>query len=225
MKRVGVVCEGANDFPAIAVLVRDLFHDRYGEEAQCFPLQPAADASSRSGDGGWTKVIAWCEANSGSGLNTYLRAPLFEGEEVYDIIVLHLDGDIAEEYAVKNGMIIGDVITVEARVGFLSGELIRIAVGVSDHLNKLKAAIPTQKTESWMLAAISSQIHDWEAVESKSILLAETGFFQGKRKSEHYREMSDLMSGKGDLVRERCRSFELFCDQFLPLAPPTSAPS
>lgn len=213
--RIGIVCEGVHDFPVIDRLVKEIAAKNELGDVTCHPLQPSPDASSRSGDGGWAKVVAWCKANAGNGLDTYFRAPLFDGEDVFDVIIVHLDGDIAEACADKFGHELESDINVDRRVSFLSS-LLRDALKPSrDFEPKIRTAIPTQMTESWVLAAISPNEHEWESVEAKSILLRETAFPVGRPgKAAHYRRLADQMVGLSGLVRERCKSYGLFEDQF-----------
>lgn len=213
--RVGIVCEGVHDFPALSTLIADLAAQAGRGDVSCSPLQPRGDASSKSGDGGWAKVAAWCLANSGAGLDSYLRAPLFAGEEVYDAIVIHLDGDIASECATKYNKGLPNKPSVVEIVKLLS-ELIHDWVKAnSDSKEKIKIAIPVQKTESWILAALSRNNHAWEEIESKSVLLSETGFVEGRGgKAKHYRRLAAGMTGSSKLIEQRSESFKMFAVQF-----------
>lgn len=209
--RVGIVCEGVHDYPALKVLAEEIARDRGVGEISCHPLQPAPDASSKSGDGGWAKVVAWCKANSGRGLDTYLRAPLFEGEEVYDLILVHLDGDIAHTCANKFDRTLIETLSVEERVAFLADLLKEFCEAPQDLEGRIKTAIPTMKTESWMLAGLSLGNHDWENVESKALLLSESGFVDGRPgKAAHYIGLAEQLRTKLAQIRERCLSFRMF---------------
>jgi hypothetical protein len=213
--RVGIVCEGIHDFPMLSSLISELASEAGITDIECDPLQPTPDASSKkSGDGGWPKVVSWCQANSGRALDTYLRAPLFDGEAVYDFIVVHLDGDIAQVCAERFGEPIGIDPQVDERVQALTNLISTWLAPPAEHLQKIKPAVPTQKTESWILAGLSANTHDWESVESKSILLDETGFLDGRPgKADHYRYLAGQLKGRAGTIRARCRSFELFAAQ------------
>jgi hypothetical protein len=215
--RIGIVCEGVHDYPALKVLAEELAQGKGLGPVVCFPLQPAPDASSRSGDGGWAKVVAWCKVNSGRGLDTYLRAPLFEGEEVYDLILVHLDGDIAAECAAKFGRTIDVNPSVEERVVFLSELLLEFCDAPSEFRERIRTAIPTMKTESWMLAGLSLGEHDWENVEAKSLLLAESGFAEGRPgKAAHYQGLAERLRVRLGEIRARCLSFRMFEESVFP---------
>lgn len=212
--KVGIVCEGIHDFPALSVLLTELAQAKGIAEISCVALQPQADASSRSGDGGWTKVAGWCLEKSGSGLDTYLNAPLFEGEDKFDAIVIHLDGDIAGACALKYNFTLPDPLSVDERVATMSGWIAGWLKPSHEHQPKIRSAIPTQMTESWMLAGLSVKTHDWENVAAKELFLEETGF-SGSRKAAHYQAMSVKLAGTTSRIAGRCRSFELFAAEVI----------
>ncbi|WP_132095094.1 hypothetical protein [Caulobacter sp. BK020] len=130
------------------------------------------------------------------------------------MIVVHLDGDIAVECADQFGGALPVPPSVEDRVAFLSSKLKNWVDPDSNYEKQIKFAVPTQKTESWMLAGISDNAHNWEEIESKSVLLLETGFVQGPGRAQHYRDVAVKLLGMSEKIAARCRSFQLFRDQF-----------
>lgn len=211
--KVGVVCEGIHDFPALDVLVRELANAAGIADVTCSRLQPNGDATSNAGDGGWTKVAAWCEDHTGRTLDTFLGAPLFEGDEVFDILVIHLDGDIAEKCAEKYAVTLPHPITVASRIRLLADLIDQWLAPKPEYAAKIKVAIPTLMTETWMLAGVSTQNHAWESIAAKELFLAETGYVEGSPKADHYIAKALQLAGKTAQIRQRCSSFDAFAQQ------------
>lgn len=96
---VGVVSEGKTDFEIIKWSVgRALELD--GVDATFTPIQPVLDRTSGSySEGGWRKVYQWCLRNPATSRARFFGGGLFAGDEDdYDVIIVHLDGDIHQSF-------------------------------------------------------------------------------------------------------------------------------
>lgn len=210
--RVGIVCEGLHDLPVLRELIGQIAAENGEHDVLCVGLQPKPDATSTVSEGGWSRVIAWCKAHTGDGINTYLRTPLFEGENVFDIIVVHLDGDAVIDCAAHTSIVPpGMPCDSETRVKVVSEMIMEWLAPPAAQEAKIKKAVPTMQTESWLLAAVSANVHDWERVAAKPLFKAEF-LPKGTKKAEAYARLSVEAAKKLADIRTKCRSFELFSE-------------
>lgn len=168
MVRVGVVCEGSHDYIFIKEVTEQLLSDRGFSEVIVTPLQPTIDATSRQIDGGgWSAVIEWCKTQGGDAWIKYFRPTLFATSEIYDAVIVHLDGDVLEISNMFTPGEIAAVRNVPERVSAIKGLIERtLALGVEFSSN-LITAIPVRQTEAWLLAALRPTARDHEARDYK----------------------------------------------------------
>ena len=171
---VGIVAEGSTD---IAVLGEYLsaWVTRHGASirVEVRPVQPAIDATSGEfGSGGWTLVKTWCEEHSPGLRALDLFAPVFDGEQPLDFLIVQLDGDVIDEYtafypditvpdkadAHERGIIIEQVLE-----RWLWGSSEQRAVDPIGTRHCLVASI--RALEAWLVAGLDPSISDPEEIE------------------------------------------------------------
>ena len=153
---VGVVCEGLNDFLALREIV-SVFATRAGKTLNRFdPIQPKVDATSRQvNGGGWRRVQAWLKENSGESVKDILAPRLFSASPNYDILIIHLDGDV---YYLDDKISAADRARCFGRpkeISKLIEHRIHMILDPPDDLDdQILYAVPVMHMESWLLAAV-----------------------------------------------------------------------
>jgi hypothetical protein len=141
-----------------------------------------------------------------------LGGPLFEGQNVFDLILIHLDGDTIEECAKHSSVSVPKgKYSAEQRVGALNSMISEWLAPAPRWEAKLKRAIPTLRSESWLLAALADDEHDWERVSAKDLVSKR---FRDKRlaKGAAYSKMAVQAAENVERLRRRCVSFLIFSD-------------
>lgn len=171
MVNVGLVVEGPHDVIMLSPIIAYEFKKRRNEEVNFIPIQPTQDASGAYGHGGWTKVMAWCLANSGANLQSQFE-PLFAGDPRLDLIVIHLDGDALD---LVRGCVPSPLPPSNASV---PDRMVGLEAAVASWLQpseesrkRLLMAFPTMQTECWILAA-EGHVQTSEHVNAKDIFRA-----------------------------------------------------
>ncbi|WP_185982634.1 hypothetical protein [Aureimonas mangrovi] len=147
------------------------FKERWSEDVNFIPIQPVQDASGAYGNGGWTRVMAWCLANSGANLQS-LFEPLFAGDPRLDVILIHLDGDALD--LVRNSVqcsLPPSNATVPDRMAGLETAVTSWLQPDQDLRKRLILAFPTMQTECWILAA-EGHAQTSEAINAKVVFRA-----------------------------------------------------
>jgi hypothetical protein len=103
MMKIGVVCEGPTDYPAIAHFFTHALQDR-GIAAEFCSLYPELDQTRPAG--GWSNVLLWLQNNPPSSrIQRYFGGGLFAGAlaaDRLDAIIIHLDVDVLPEMSFIN---------------------------------------------------------------------------------------------------------------------------
>jgi hypothetical protein len=90
--RIALVAEGPTDAVVIEAALRSMLGGRSFVFKQIFPEDSVA---FRSMGGGWVGVYRWCHAAATRGAGSLSGDQLIFGAGNYDMLLLHLDGDVA----------------------------------------------------------------------------------------------------------------------------------
>jgi hypothetical protein len=210
--RIGVVCEGSHDFIVIRELLARLFADGGIANVLVDPLQPAIDATSKQVDGGgWAAVTGWCKRNCGEAWRVFFDEPLFANSPRYDLIVVHLDGDVLEvsnKFSPAQRRAVGG--STVRRVGVVSDwitGLLSLPLGCKQ---TLVTAVPTLHMESWLLAGLVPDATNVEARACKGrVKQLLRRRFQGNPASQVSQAAALTCQSLG-VVRAACASFRQF---------------
>lgn len=148
---IGLVTEGPRDFELISELIEKIIPGDH----RYLPLQPNISATEGFGShgAGWKGVISWCNSfNNGAGIFAYMDDPLTK----VDILIIHVDADIARESEVNCAKPCPDA---QATVHELEN-MLKNALNISDLLNRILFCIPSDNTEAWILSAFSPAHHN-----------------------------------------------------------------
>lgn len=156
MATIGVVCEGSHDFCFIEEVVDQLLIDRGFTNNTFSALQPRLDATSMQIDGGgYEAVYQWLLSNRQAGLRKFLSGSLFASSTVYDAIVVHLDGDVADlSSSFKLSAFWQSSLTVPERISSVRSWALSAAAAEPAYATSIIAAIPTLQMEAWIIAAL-----------------------------------------------------------------------
>jgi hypothetical protein len=169
--RIGVVCEGSHDFNVLSEFISLIIRE-FGEtidDLTC--LQPEVSATFQITSGGWTQVRAWCQSDNGQGYRKALDQPLFSTSKPFDLIVVHLDGDVVHHC--NSQPLVGlDITTmsVEQIIGSLKSAIVDTWMNIEPHhRNRIVTCIPVRHLEAWLSAGIGPHVADHEGVDMKDL--------------------------------------------------------
>lgn len=210
---VGVVCEGSHDFLVIGAFLRRLFEEHGQELGRVDCLQPELSASfDQVGGGGWGRVKAWCEDNGGQGYRIYIDKPLFSSSSSYDLLVVHLDGDVIDicNQPPLDGLSSTGLTPAEI-VSHLESTMLDSWMDiVPDHRRKVIACIPVHHLEAWLTAALDSAANDVESTPIKDAFRqAFSQKYPGRNRDLYGRAANDAAL-KLQAIRNLCQSFVAF---------------
>lgn len=169
--RIGVICEGKTDIPAIRHFIGTSLAGR-GISATFEQIFP--DPDQTRADAGWANVITWLERNPPeSRIKRYFGQGLFSGglsEEPFDAILIQIDADvighesfrnfISKKYGIKDiPQDSPDCINV-VRTAIEAASLFSQMCNADQ--NRHVIAISTQSTETWCAAAFYGQPRQYE---------------------------------------------------------------
>lgn len=178
--RVGVVCEGRTDFPAIVQFVGSYLINQ-GIEVEFRPLYPEMDRTRP--DGGWANVLLWLAKNGPDlRIQKYFGGGLFGGDlavEPLQAILVHLDSDVVDDESFNN--------YVERNLGYrcnssddpiIRGKEISRVLDValrSDDLAELDLLkhvkfVAVESTETWCVAAFNNEKENWEMLRGQDLV-------------------------------------------------------
>lgn len=208
--RIGVICEGSNDFVVLQELAQKIAERSDVKIVVFDAIQPLIDATSQISGGGWGRVKGWCVQNSGGGLRRYLDQPLFATSPQYDLLLVHIDGDVSDileeppfdGYCTANNDVISTVATVKSTIKY---DWLNIAADIDD---KVVVAVPVLHTDGWIAAS-----HNETGCESspmkervqQNVLTLYTG-----RKRDKYRDAAQKCAMDIDRLLVDCISFNAF---------------
>lgn len=168
MVRVGIVCEGSHDYLFLKEVTEQILSDRGADKIIICALQPTIDATSRQLDGGgWAAVIEWCKQHGGDAWTKFFRPTLFQTSDIYDAIIVHLDGDVLEVsnlFTISQISVIGNI---QGRIKAIQALIQSTLSPAHEFSSNLITAIPVRQTEAWLLATLRPAAGDHEAKDYK----------------------------------------------------------
>jgi hypothetical protein len=218
--RIGVVCEGSHDFAVLNTFVSRISRNIKVTIDAFDALQPEVSATfAQIGTGGWGAVKGWCETGNGTFYRTFLDAPLFANSRTYDLLLIHVDGDVFDLCEV--GPLAGK--TTEGRecqdvVSQLEEAVLRSWLSIrKQDVQKLVVCVPVRHLEAWLLAGLTEGADDLESGDTKELFRATVGpRYPGKALQLYQRAANDA-GAKLNQIRTRCISFAAFEAKFMAL--------
>jgi hypothetical protein len=172
--RIGVVCEGSHDFNVLRHFI-DVIVREAGETVDSIDcLQPLVSATFQESGGGWTQVKSWCERQGGQWYRSYLDQPLFATSKNYDILVVHLDGDVVTHCSTPpiNDNLIDDT-AVEDAIDLLKSAILHHWLQPEpEHLEKIIVCAPVRHIEAWLSVIVGPQVDSPEDIDMKDLFRA-----------------------------------------------------
>jgi hypothetical protein len=213
--RIGVVCEGPTDYPAIAQFFRHALLEQ-NIRAEFLSLFPDIDRTQSNG--GWANVLLWLQNNPPiSRIQKYFKGGLFAGDlasQQLDAIIIHLDADILPNDSfisfVKRKY---DINIIDANSPADRGsqimKVIEIAAGF-DSMTKADCArhVPApavESTETWCIAAFTLPPTEFEMLRGGQL----THLFMAALERSEGREPQEIYENIDKNPQRRQR----FCEQ------------
>jgi hypothetical protein len=178
--RVGVVCEGPSDFPAVACFFGHAL-ETHGVTSEFVPLFPEMDKTRP--EGGWANVLLWLGRNPPeTRIQRYFGGGLFAGAlstEPLDAILIQLDGDALHDASFQNFVRLKhsyEVATTNSpRDKAIQIERIIALAGDFEAMTQADVArhIPApaiEATETWCVAAFSSAHQNYEILDGQDLI-------------------------------------------------------
>lgn len=193
--RVGIVCEGATDFPVLEKVLEALLPNEW----EITLLKPEQDQLGRFEGFGWNKVRQWC-TSMGRSLPILQRASL-----LHDLVIIQIDADIRSQ--------------VQAKSNLEFCETIKSWLGSGVDLSGVIIVIPTQAIETWLLAAhrasnpkIEGERHPANALVREGLLqMSDVG--QPIKDVDRYRTLALALPGKLTSLRAVLPELQRFCEK------------
>lgn len=174
--RIGVVCEGPTDEPAITNFLRASLKGQ-GIESVFVPIQPESDRTKPS-DGGWHAVLNWLRKNPPkSRIKNYLSGGLFDdglSAKRCNVLVFQIDSDILSECGFQNWTRnnLGYDVT-DSSDPIQRGNEIRSIIGIAGKFEELSddestrhiPAPAVESTEAWCVAVYGMFSGDHERLK------------------------------------------------------------
>ncbi len=177
--KVGVVCEGPTDFPAITNFFANSLQKR-GITASFRAIYPEMDRTRP--DGGWANVFSWAIRYPAAGrIQRFFSGGFFGGAlttDPLDAIVFQLDSDVLDHEVFKN--FVFDRFSIEylpsddpSRRGEIIESILSRALQMdvlTDADNRrhvLVAAV--ESTEAWCVTAFRAQPSDCESLKGQAL--------------------------------------------------------
>lgn len=178
--RIGVVCEGQTDEPAITSFLTTSLTAR-GIIPEFIPIQPGNDGT-KPRDGNWYSVLNWLRKNPRqSRIENYLSGGLFDdglSAKRCDVLVFQIDSDILSERGFQNWTrnTLGYGVT-DSSDPIQRGNEIRSIIGIAGNFEELsddesKRHIPApavESTEAWCVAVYGSFSGDPERLKGLAL--------------------------------------------------------
>ena len=178
--RIGVVCEGPTDAPAIVNFLGASLAYR-GIRSTFISLQPEDDRT-KPPDGGWHAVLNWLRNNPPkSRTDNYLGGGLFDDDlsaKRCDVLVFQVDADILSDRRFRNWTMsnLGYAVT-DPHEPVQRGSVIRSIIEIAGDFQVLspsesKQHVPApavESTETWCVAAFRTLVDDPERLRGQRL--------------------------------------------------------
>jgi hypothetical protein len=230
--RIALVAEGKTDLVIIEAALKAILK-------QPFYLQLLQPEETRPDlGGGWGGVFKWCRAFQASGYPSLMADPKLE---LFDVIVLHLDADVADKKYADYG---ADAAMV---AGLRALPCVRPCPPAADTVAQLRAVLldwlgieapgpqavlclPSKASEAWLLAALLPEGHarlaGLECNMNTEAILASLPKGQRVRKKprEYQAQAPQITKAWGDIICRRSEQARLFQADMLAATSPAATP-
>jgi hypothetical protein len=212
--KIGVVCEGPTDYPAIVHFLKHALGQK-NIAAQFRALHPEMDKTRP--DGGWGTVLLWLKNNpAASRVQKYFGGGLFQGPlnvDPLDAIVIHLDADVLPDmsfinYVKTNYDYATPIVDTPADKAQQIIAIIQLAAGFGEMTDVDKVRhVPTpavESTEAWCVAAFTGAPGNFETLTGPDLTNA---FMDALERSEGRQPQPPYANLDKNLARRK-----RFCD-------------
>lgn len=218
--RIGVVCEGSHDFLVLKAIVSSICTENKIKLDEFAPIQPKLSATfTQEGGGGWARVKSWCEQGNGTFHRTFLDQPIFTSSQVYDLLFIHIDGDVVDlcDHHPLAGLSAASL-SPDKIVSHLENALIDTWMKVrEEHIDRVVACIPIRHLEAWLLAALAPQL-GLELQDTKDVFrTAMVGKYSEKAQELYEGAALDACQNLASM-RANCASYANFETKFVTAA-------
>lgn len=224
--KIGVIAEGITDHIVYEKFISEFFKDK-DFELHFIKEQPG-DATSSTIGGGWTEVKKWCLRNSPTFRNTLLTQGLFKGASTRDILLFHIDSDIAQKIMANAQETGHDLSSPLKRGAYVNRKLIEWLWPDQNNpdMDKHVIAPAVDSTETWMVCAIdnnlnieaiSNQDKELETIlanliRDNNIHNLQAGARSLPKKPSRYNDVCDKIKKDVSTVYANCSYFKKTCD-------------
>lgn len=218
--RIGIVCEGPTDYPAITCFLGDALRSS-GVSVKFDALYP--DMDNTRPEGGWSNVFSWIKKYPAeSRVQKYFDGGFFGGSLsslVYDAILFHLDTDILGDPSfatyVQNqyGIIVSisiDPVNRAAQISQIIIQSLNLDSISNNDASKHIDMPAVESTENWCVAAFSAKPENREILTGGDLV---TSFMRALEISES-REPKDSYSNIDKTLHRRIKFCELHAKNF-----------
>lgn len=180
--RIGVICEGPSDFPAIANFVGHIV-GAANPGLHFLALYPEMDKTRP--EGGWANVLLWLKNNPyQTRVQRYFAGGFFGGSlsvEPLDAIILHLDADIVDDDGFRKFVKARYAldVTTDGEPTDRAMQVCQVLMMASEFSEMTDAdqrrhllAPAVEATETWCLAAFHAQSENFELLRGTDLINA-----------------------------------------------------
>jgi len=224
--RIALIVEGPTDFVVITAALENLLD---GKSFVATQLHPETSAAFGEIGTGWGGIYRWCRQTVEQSNGTLRANSLYE---FYDMLILHLDADVAVENYANAGINdpVNDLPCAHAcpptsdTTNALRQVLLRWIGEIALPLNTV-ICTPSKCMETWILAGlyphdaiarsdnlecVPCPITRLQAKPARSRMIR-----RGKKDVERYKERAPEMTTAWPTIRARCTEAERFSVEFL----------
>lgn len=209
---IGMICEGSHDFNVLSQFVTAIVRAAGLHVSRLDCLQPLVSATFQTSGGGWTQVKSWCESEGGTGYRRHIDRPIFATSVLYDLLIVHVDGDVA---ALCNSDQLKSIDLDTSSISSIEQALKAVVVSEwlspkDEHLKRIVTCIPVRHLEAWLAAGTLATIHSPEGRDMK-VEFRKSPPARGKASwRKKYIRCAAQSVQNLDRVREACHSYRVF---------------
>lgn len=214
MVHIGLVTEGSHDYFMLEPLLSSELQQRGAAGVTFDRLQPTQDATGYYPDGGYTRVIAWCQAHAGNDFDDVLE-PLIGNIPKLDGVLVHLDGDAANQVVPYTQAARPQQWNIDTRVRFLTAAIEDWLQLDADQRRRLIVATPVLHTEAWMNASVANTTGPYEVADAKAPFRSRHNRALHPKLAAHYRASGQTAALECARIAGRCLSYRLFQQEII----------
>lgn len=177
--RIGVICEGPSDYPAIVHFTRSALAAS-GINAEYVPLAPEMDKTRP--EGGWGLVLNWLNNHPPrSRVEQYFGGGLFGGSlarDPLDALIIQLDTDVLENKSFRQYVNVNYSVSLEThttaqdranQIGIIINKASALSELTQADANRHVPFAAVESTETWCVAAFSGQRLNTENIKGSDL--------------------------------------------------------